>query len=357
MSDPRPRSEDEEILARQELPSEERAEELLAAARAARAAKDLARAHAYYMEAANLGSADADYAIGVFHVVGQVVARDPKQAQIYLRRAADAGHLQARVHLANLLESGALTGSPDAERATLFVRGAARSLGLAGIDSEDDKLALSEAGIGRFLDEVTLDEDDRARLSRKARALGWGRRSALSEPELPPLEISAPAPVAAPAPAPGEAPKPAAAKAKVVKRKNADRPSFGEAIAAAGFSALFLGAGWGVAFAASEAAHEALAMGQQLPLIGRNLFLLWPIGVLAIGALPINLFYRAGAYWRGIGVGVAAGFAGFTVHGTGALVLLESRALQGLAAGTVGFWLTLLVLGFLGGAKRARGTL
>ncbi|RYZ63196.1 MAG: sel1 repeat family protein, partial [Proteobacteria bacterium] len=150
---------------------------LLSDARAARADKDLPRAHAIYTEAAALGSTDADYALGVFALAGQVVGRDPRLGATHLRRAADAGHLQARVHLANVLDTGLVTGLPEPERAALFIRGVARSLSLSGTDTAADQRALAEAGVGRFVtavEDATYEESQR--WTKKARALGYGKR-------------------------------------------------------------------------------------------------------------------------------------------------------------------------------------
>ncbi len=329
---------------------DERIAELLTAARAARSNKDLARAHVLYGEAASLGSTDADYALGVFALAGQVVARDPKAGALHLRRAADAGHLQARVHLANALDTGTIAGHPEPERAALFVRGVARALGLAGTEAPDDQRALAEAGLGRFLAEIPdATYEESTRWSKRARALGFGRRGPASDPELPPLE--APQPQDAPAPV---LPEPAPPKAKTARRAQPSGPSAGEAAAAAGFALLFLVAGWGVGFGSVQAAYAALEQGTQLPLLGARVELLWPLAVGIVGVLPATLFYRGGAFVRALGAGAIAAFAAFMLHGTGTLVVLEARELQALAVGSAAFWVALLVLGFLGGAKASK---
>lgn len=337
---------------------EQRIAALLGRARAARAAKDLAAAHALYIEAAELGSTDADYALGVFALAGQVVARDARMGATHLRRAADAGHLQARVHLANVLDTGTVTGQPEPERAALFVRAAARSLGLAGTETAADKRALAEAGVGRFVAQVqdaTYEETER--WNKKARALGYGKRGPASEPELPPLaEQSDPAGVepAQLSPAPSQRqlteppPKP---KPKSKAKPGKPGPSAGEALAAAGFSLLFLVAGWGIAFAGVQAATTALELARPVPVFGARLDLIWPAAVGVVGVLPALLFYRASAFLRALGIALVAAFAGFMLHGTGKLVLLGARELQALALGSAVLWLALLVLGFVGGAK------
>lgn len=355
--EPRPETdfdEEEEQAERAAATTGERIAELLTAARAARGEKDLARSHALYTEAASLGSTDADYALGVFALSGQVVARDPKVGATHLRRAADAGHLQARVHLANALDTGTIAGQPEPERAALFVRGVARSLGLAGTESPDDQRALAEAGLGRFLAEIPdATYEESTRWSKKARALGYGKRGPASDPELPPVQTSAvsSAPAAlTTAPAGAEVP----AKPRVKPRRKPSGPTAGEAAAAAGFALLFLVAGWGVAFASVQAAHAALEQGRELPALGTRVDLLWPLAVGVVGVLPATLFYRGGAFLRAFGAGLIAAFAGFMLHGTGTLVVLEVREMQALAIGTAVFWGALLVLGFLGGAKASK---
>lgn len=349
---PEPDDSSEEDAERTAATTEELIAELLTSARAARSAKDLALSHALYTEAAGLGSTDADYALGVFALTGQVVARDPRVGATHLRRAADAGHLQARVHLANALDTGTISGKPEPDRAALFVRGVARSLGLAGTDSPEDRRALAEAGLGRFLADIPdATYEETQRWTKKSRALGFGKRGPASDPELPPPEPSASLAAAAPnaAPPPVPAPKP-----KVNAKRQPKGPSAGEAAAAAGFALLFLVAGWGVAFASVQAAHAALEQGQRLPALGSRADLLWPLAVGVVGVLPAALFYRGGAFIRALGLGIVAAFAAFMLHGTGTLVVLEMREMQALALGTSAFWLALLVLGFLGGAKTSK---
>ncbi len=344
-------TEEEEEAQRATATSEERIAELLTSARAARSAKDLPRSHALYTEAASLGSTDADYALGVFALAGQVVARDPKLGALHLRRAADAGHLQARVHLANALDTGTISGQPELERAALFVRAAARSLGVAGTETEQDQRALAEAGIGRFLASIPdATYEETQRWTKKSRALGFGRRGPASDPELPPPEATVPHPSSA-----GKAP-PVAAKPKPKPKLAPSGPSAGEAAAAAGFSLLFLVAGWGVAFASVQAAHAAIEQGQAVLAPGTRVELLWPIAVGLVGVLPATLFYRSSAFLRALGAGIVAAFAALMLHGTGKLVLFEMREMQALALGTGAFWLTLLILGFFGGAKTSKKT-
>jgi len=325
---------------------------LLSDARAARADKDLPRAHAIYTEAAALGSTDADYALGVFALAGQVVGRDPRLGATHLRRAADAGHLQARVHLANVLDTGLVTGLPEPERAALFIRGVARSLALSGTDTAADQRALAEAGVGRFLtavEDATYEETQR--WTKKARALGYGKRGPASDPELPPALVhSSPGTEAEPAPSQRQLTEPPP-KPKVTQPLRARGPSAGEALAAAGFALLFLVASWGLAFAGVQAAHTALELGQKVPLVGHRVDLVWPLAVGVVGVWPTLLFYRGSAFLRAVGIAVLAAFAGFMLHGTGRLQLIEPREVQALAAFTVALWLALLVLGFAGGAK------
>lgn len=347
-----------EEVERAPVTAEARIAALLDEARAARSAKDLTRAHALYTQAAALGSTDADYALGVFALAGQVVARDPRVGATHLRRAADQGHLQARVHLANVLDTGTVAGQPEPERAALFIRGVARSLGLAGTETAADRRALAEAGVGRFIAEIedgTYEETER--WNKKARALGFGRRGLQSEPDLSAMTASdlTPAPLAPPSTDAASSARPLIEpppKPKVKPNVGPSRgPSAGEALAAAGFASLFLGAGWGIAFAATEAAQAAIEMGQVMPVLGTRIILLWPIAVGLVGVLPALLFYRGSAWLRSFGVALVTAFAGFMLHGTGKLLLVSPRELQALALGSAAFWLSLLVFGFAGGAK------
>jgi len=78
--------------------------------------RDLERCLACYQAAADLGSAEAEYAVALFHLSGGVVDQDLKEGAARLRVAADGGYLPAKVYLANLYELG-IHYSRDPEKA------------------------------------------------------------------------------------------------------------------------------------------------------------------------------------------------------------------------------------------------
>lgn len=131
---------------------------------------DLALARAAYEAAGRLGSGDALYAIALI----RFQSGDEGTAKVSLREAADSGHLLARIHLANLYETGAVY-TQDTEKATNWYRMAARSAGI-DMDSEDGRRRLAELGgirATRALDEAgALGNEEREKLLRKARLHG-----------------------------------------------------------------------------------------------------------------------------------------------------------------------------------------
>ncbi|KIY99497.1 hypothetical protein MNEG_8460 [Monoraphidium neglectum] len=72
----------------------------------------------YFQNSADQGNVNAQAAIGkVLNAGSYGVPRDPKGAQHYLRRAADAGDADAMAHLGHMHASGLITGEADYKKA------------------------------------------------------------------------------------------------------------------------------------------------------------------------------------------------------------------------------------------------
>ncbi|MCW5837213.1 MAG: sel1 repeat family protein, partial [Labilithrix sp.] len=158
---------------------------LLALARAYRSGgapggRDMARCFEAYRVAAELGSADAEYAVALFCMTGGVVAQDLKEGAARLRAAADKGSVPAKVYVGNLYELG-IHYKADPEKADVWYRNAARGAGIdASPGSAEYAEALAELGCARYVlalvESGAVDGDDRARLLQRARAHGYGLR-------------------------------------------------------------------------------------------------------------------------------------------------------------------------------------
>jgi hypothetical protein len=354
---------------------------LLALARACRAGtapggRDMKRCLAAYRAAAELGSADGEYAVALFLMAGGIVPQDLKEGTSRLRAAAEKGSVPAKVYLGNLYELG-IHYRADPEKADVWYRNAARSAGLTSASGTDEHAReLAELGCVRYVLAVTasgaLPEADRARLLQRARSLGHGLRIGGAPAETARTEDGAPAgdrptflaaldgaaaagkPAAAPTAAaaaatPTPAPKPPA-PAKVAKRT---RPSsIAEGLAAFGYALLFAVAGVGAGFAAALGARELVAHGGQLPALGTRTHLVFPIVLAVVGVLPNALVYRLGALLRALVAAAALGGAGWIAWGTGEGAIHPQRGVQALAFALAGLLAALLVLGLLGGTKK-----
>jgi hypothetical protein len=354
-------------------------ETLLSLARAYRTGdagrpKDMKACYAAYRSAANLGSADAAYAVALFHFSGGAVEKDPTQALSFLRAAAEAGHVQGRVYLANLYECGTHY-KLDAEKAGVWYRSAARAAGVtAEPETPEYAEAMAELGAGRYVQSADIPEARREVLQRKARALGFGVPSPASiaarpssDPGVPAERISAlpgdaPAAAGRPTPSPAQASAtPARAPAPALKEKLAEleekapKPSsltLAEGLVAFFFALLFFAAGAGAGYAAQKGGDYMLSQGQPVPVFGHETQLLFPAAVALVGILPSFLFYRAGTVLRSIvGAAIGAG-VGWVLWGTGVLTFVTSRVLQTTALGVGGFLLFALAFGIFGGAKK-----
>lgn len=86
--------------------------------------QSLSKAFECYTIAAEKGSSEAQYCLGVMHLMGQGIPQDDSQAAIWFRAAAEKSHMQAQHNLAILLDTG--RGLPkNTELATSYYRAAA----------------------------------------------------------------------------------------------------------------------------------------------------------------------------------------------------------------------------------------
>ncbi len=329
---------------------------LLDLAKAHRAAREMKRCFDAYVAAAELGSADAEYSVALFWMTGGVVDQDLKEGAMRLRAAAEKGSLPAKVYVGNLYELG-IFYKADPEKADVWYRNAARAADVqAEAGTEEHANELAELGCVRYVLQVTEREEtseaDRTRLLQRARAHGYGIRT------------KGDAPMSTPAPTPtvkAEEPVEALAEAPVPRprekpKKAPPPPRSAGAIGAFAYALLFVLAGAGGGYAAMLGARELVAHGTALPGIGTRVDLVFPIVLGVVGVLPTFLVYRFGSVVRTLAMAIFLGGAGWVAWGTGQVALHPVRGVQTIAWGVAGFLAALLVLGLLGGAKRARSS-
>ena len=367
--------------------------------------RDLKKCLEAYRAAAELGSAEAEYAVALFHMNGgTVVTQDLKEGTMRLRSAAEKGSIPAKVYLGNLYELG-IHYKADPEKADVWYRNAGRA---AHVEAEPGggewNRALADLGCARHVlalnHEPTLDDDEKKRLLARAKAHGYGLRvrrdeethaaegdratfvEALAGAERP-ASTATPPPVAVDLVSPRErkdtSPETKQAKQKIeearaktapvapvdpiakaaaeraAKKKAAERKArLASALGAFGYALLFIVAGVGAGYAATIGASELVAHGHVLPVLGHRTRLVFPIVLLIVGLLPTWLVYRFGTVLKALVMGAALGGVGWVAWGTGSGAFHGDRPLQALAFGVGGFLSGLLVLGLLGGAKQAR---
>lgn len=384
---------------------------LLALAKALRSGtapggRDLKKCLEAYRAAAELGSAEAEYAVALFHMNGAaVVVQDLKEGTMRLRSAAEKGSVPAKVYLGNLYELG-IHYKADAEKADVWYRNAGRAAHVAADQGSDEwNRALADLGAARHVLALTKDpalpEDEKARLLARAKAHGYGLKvregsadgdratfalaltgaegaAATGTPppvavDLVPRERKDTSPEtkqakqraeerarSTPPPAPAEKLDPRAKAAAdraaaVEKKKAADKKArTSAALAAFGYSLLFVLAGVGAGYAATLGARELVAHGHALPLVGNKTRLVFPIVLAVVGVLPTWLVYKLGTVVKALAMGAVLGGIGWVAWGTGQGAFHGDRPLQALAFGVAGFLAGLLVLGLLGGAKTPR---
>lgn len=345
---------------------------LLALARAYRngtaaGGRDMRRCLEAYRAAADIGSADADYAVALFCLTGSVVQQDLKEGATRLRAAAEKGSVPAKVYLGNLYELG-IHYKADPEKADVWYRNAARGARIeADPGSSDYATELAELGCARYvlarMENGELSEDEKGRLLQRARAHGYGLRLkdelAIERPTF--LSALQDAEVRAPSAAPArKAEAPAVPKPETKPETKAEKPApkpsgpgqVAIGIGAFGYAVLFALTAIGAGYAATLGARELVAHGHVLPGLGTRADLVFPIVLALVGVLPTWLVYRLGTVIKALVVAGFLGAIGWVAWGTGHAAFLLSRPLQGLAFGLAGFLAGLFVLGLLGGTKR-----
>jgi hypothetical protein len=362
-------------------------EGLIELAKAYRAGKhgvtrDLKKCFEAYKAAAELGSADGDYAVALFHLTGGVVTQDLKEGTTRLRSAAEKGSVPAKVYLGNLYELG-IHYKQDREKADVWYRNAARGALVESEPGTDDyRQELAELGCVRHYLELAeankLDEADKARLLQRARAHGYQLRikgegsivpsepigsgdrptlqAALDANEIPQTLSEKLRPASTPPPAPATSKD---AAAETVKIKAAGPTQASIALGAFGYALLFVLAGVGAGYAATLGARELVSHGTPLPGLGTRVEYVFPIVLFVFGLLPAGVAYKMGTWLKGLIAGAALGGVGWVAWGTGVAAVHASRFYQAIAFGLVGCLVGLLILGLLGGTKkkppRARG--
>jgi hypothetical protein len=367
--------------------------------------RDMAKCLEAYRAAAELGNAEAEYAVALFYMNGgTVVGQDLKEGTMRLRSAAEKGSVPAKVYLGNLYELG-IHYKADPEKADVWYRNAGRGAKVEAEQASTDwSRALADLGCARHVlaltHEAGVDETEKARLLARAKAHGYGLRirddasegdratfvNALAESGVPGATATAtPPPVAVDltprgrkdtSPETGTAKRKAeAARAKTdppvaldaaaqaaaeraeraEKKKAADRSAARSvALAAFGYALLFVLAGVGAGYAASLGARELVAHGHVLPVLGQRTHLVFPIVLGVIGVLPAWLVYKLGTVLKALVLGGVGAGLGWVAWGTGQGAFHGDRPLQSLAFALAGFLAGLLVLGLVGGAKQPR---
>lgn len=332
--------------------------------------KDAFKAVECFEAASRLGSAEAEYFVGVSFMNGLGVGRDVAEGAKRLRSSAQRGSLRAKVYVANLYEMG-VHYATDRDKADVWYRNVSRAAGIEGEPTDHAYvMAMAELGCVRYCLELVSDEalptKDRAFYLKKAKAMGYGHRLAQVKRDGTPPEEPEPAPPAAatdPAarpevaePAPDEAPE-TKAKAPVDETDEdapADAPlasqwTFGPGLLAFLASSAFAVASFYAGWLASEGSQALAAAGRTLPGIGARHELVFGAILVAFGLLPAMASYRPRVVGIGAVVGAAAAAGGWFLHP--AQPLLWSPAAQAGALGLGAAMLTLLFLGLLGGTR------
>jgi hypothetical protein len=348
--------------------------------------RDMKKCLETYRTASDLGSAEAEYAVALFHLSGGLIPQDLKEGTTRLRAAAEKGSVPARVYLANLYELG-IHYKTDPEKADVWYRNAARASKVEyepGTDEHTRELAA--LGCVRYVlalvEKGDLPEEEKTRLLARAKAHGYGLKvreesgpSTAADAERLTLTDALAGAESATELTKRSAPEGAAdgpkgrrnenEKEKEKPRENKDTspatpgakkktksgPGAGAAISAFGYALIFAAAGVGAAYAATLGASELVQHGHLLPGLGKNVRPVFPIVLGLVGVLPAWLVYRLGAVIKALVVAAALGGVGWIAWGTGRGALHATREVQAIAFGLAGFLAALLVLGLLGGTK------
>ncbi len=329
-----------------------------------------------YRAAAELGSAVAQHAVGLFHLNGGGgLERSERDAALSFRAAADQGHLASKVLVGNLYELG-VHYRADAAKADVWYRNVARSANVeAEPDSPEYVRALADLGCVRYclalIEAPDTTEADRARYGRLAKTYGYkpddGARTSITAEQstLDAVEAEAEAEskrsgaLAAEKAASGAKPSPAAAaKSESAKEEPKKKVTPGAApkvnvgLASAGFflTLLFMAIGVVLGHVLRHLALEKIASGGAVPVFGTNAEAILPAFVLVLGVAPNLLFYRAAAFGKAVLFGAAAAIGAEVLWGMDRH-FLESRVMQITDFGVAGLLVGLLVFGLFGGVK------
>jgi hypothetical protein len=360
---------------------------LLALARAYRSGsapggRDMKKCLDAYRAAADLGSAEAEYAVALFCMNGAAfVPQDLKEGTTRLRSAAEKGSVPAKVYLGNLYELG-IHYKADPEKADVWYRNAARG---ARIDSEpgsdEHARALADLGCVRhvlaLVESGAVQGDEKTRLLQRARSHGYGlkiREGVVADDRgtMPPGFSQVPAEPSVGAP-PAErtrtstTPESKAGRLRQeARRADTDPPKTKEkekektegptqtslALAAFGYAILFAVTGVGAGYAATLGAHELATHGHLLPGLGTRTDLVFPLALLLFGVLPSVLVYRFFTVLKALVLAAVFGGIGWIAWGTSQVALHSNRGLQAIAFALCAFLAGLLVFGLLGGTKK-----
>ncbi len=343
--------------------------------------KSMRLCHEAYEAAANLGSAEASYALALFAMQGGLGAQDWKAGAAHLRRAADAGHLDAKVYIANLYELG-IHYAKDPAKADVWYRNAARQASIKdAVETEEFALAMAELGSAReyqiLVEAGAVADEDKERLARRARLHGYELRARA------PSEVARSdsfVPDAPRAPARKAAAKPASTLAeleakttkgrasgeekvkaatprvdkparKATARSDASSVTFALGMVAFLYAIVFVATAAGAGYALTEGAKVLIAKSGPLPLLGKRVELIMPAAFFLLAFVPQFLFYKASAVMKALlAAGLASGL-GWVAWGTGKGMFLPNQVQQSAGFAVAGFLTALLVVGVLGGAK------
>jgi TPR repeat protein len=329
--------------------------------------RDAFKALECFEAASRLGSAEAEYLVGVALMDGRGIAADQPEGAKRLRSAAQRGSLRAKIYVANMYETG-VCYQADREKADVWYRNVARAANIeAAPDTPAFDAAMAELGCVRHCLKLVADDalptKDRQFYLKKAKAMGYQHKLAASKRENRASLIEAvntPAPMEAkpaptPAPAPAAEPEPAKTAPKTADNAPEPEPALAEqwtwgpglvAFVGALFSSI---AASGAAWLALEGSKALAAQGRPLPLVdGRHDFVFWAV-LFTLGVLPAASTYRARVFAIACVAGLAGGWGAFGLWNVQHFV--HDRLAQGALGGLGAFLLTLLVLGLLGGTR------
>ncbi len=326
-----------------------------------------AKAITAFETAAELGSTDGQWQSALMHLDGLGVDTNTKSGVALLRSAANGGHVDAKIRLANMYHLG-IHFTQDADKADVWYRSAARSSGLEDDELEPDERLRRMAELGAVREVLALvknpdlSKKERFEHLQTAKRLGYvpSRASALpAEPEPPAEDDNAhdaePQEQASTAATDPETEQSAGKPAKRPARRPRSPLTVRSGAQAFLPAALFGGVAWVIGYAARELAKTAADNGHPLPIVGDKPFTAQVLAVLLITILPCFIVYRAVTVFTGLGAGVLAGGIGYYLFRAGTQWLPEV-GVQVLAFSLVGFLVGVLVYGFMGGSKADRPT-